>query len=146
MTTISPLRAENRAEWGVLWEQYLTFYESELDAAVTEDVFARLVARDGLHGAIARDDDGRAVGFVHWLFHASTWTTSSYCYLEDLYVAPDVRGGGVGATLIAHVRDEAKGAGAQKVYWLTQTGNATARRLYDSLATDTGFMHYEMEL
>uniref|UniRef100_UPI001F592FB0 GNAT family N-acetyltransferase n=2 Tax=Microbacterium TaxID=33882 RepID=UPI001F592FB0 len=93
MTTISPLRASDRSEWGELWEQYLTFYESDLDPAVTDDVFARLVAGDGLHGALARDDDGRAVGFVHWLFHPSTWTTSSYCYLEDLFVAPDVRGG-----------------------------------------------------
>ena len=37
-------------------------------------------------------------------------------------------------------------AGAQKVYWLTQAGNRTARRLYDSLATETGVVHYEMEL
>lgn len=37
-------------------------------------------------------------------------------------------------------------AGAHKVYWLTQSGNATARRLYDSLATDTGFVYYQMEL
>lgn len=146
MTTISPLRASDRSEWGELWEQYLTFYESELDPAVTEDVLARLVAGDGLHGALARDDDGRAVGFVHWLFHPSTWTTSSYCYLEDLFVAPDVRGGGVGSALIAQVRTAATDAGAHKVYWLTQSGNATARRLYDSLATDTGFVHYQMEL
>lgn len=146
MSTISPLRASDRSEWGELWEQYLTFYESDLDPAVTEDVFARLVAGDGLHGALARDDDGRAVGFVHWLFHPSTWTTSSYCYLEDLFVAPDVRGRGVGSALIAQVRTAATDAGAHKVYWLTQSGNATARRLYDSLATDTGFVHYQMEL
>ena len=80
------------------------------------------------------------------MFHPSTWSTSGYCYLEDLFVAPDVRGGGIGSALIAHVRDAAQAAGAQKVYWLTQAGNRTARRLYDSLATDTGFVHYEMEL
>lgn len=100
MTTISPLRASDRSEWGELWEQYLTFYESDLDPAVT----------------------------------------------EDLFVAPDVRGGGVGSALIAQVRTAATDAGAHKVYWLTQSGNATARRLYDSLATDTGFVHYQMEL
>ncbi|WP_448233079.1 GNAT family N-acetyltransferase [Microbacterium lacticum] len=65
-------------------------------------------------------------------------------YLEDLFVAPDVRG--VGSALIAQVRTAATDAGAHKVYWLTQSGNATARRLYDSLATDTGFVHYQMEL
>lgn len=44
------------------------------------------------------------------------------------------------------MRTAATDAGAHKVYWLTQSGNATARRLYDSLATDTGFVHYQMEL
>lgn len=146
MTTISPLRADDRAEWAPLWAQYLTFYESTLDDAVTDDVFARLAAEDGLYGALARDDEGRAVGLVHWLFHPSTWSTTGYCYLEDLFVAPDVRGGGVGSALIGHVRGAAEATGADKVYWLTQSGNAAARRLYDSLATDTGFVHYEMEL
>lgn len=146
MTTISPLRASDRSEWGALWEQYLAFYESTVDAAVTDAVFARLVAGTDLHGALARTGDGRAVGFVHWLFHPATWTMSDYCYLEDLFVTPDVRGGGVGSALISHVRAAATDAGAHKVYWLTQSGNATARRLYDSLATDTGFVHYQMEL
>jgi len=109
-------------------------------------VFARLVAADGLNGAIARDDSRRAVGFVHWLFHPSTWSMSGYCYLEDLFVAPAVRGGGVGAALIAHVADAARDAGAEKVYWLTEESNETARRLYDRVAERTGFIHYELAL
>jgi GNAT superfamily N-acetyltransferase len=113
---------------------------------VTDDVFARLVADVELHGAIARDEQGDAVGIVHWLFHASTWTTAASCYLEDLFVAPGTRGGGVGRALIEHVRGQAAAAGAQKVYWLTQRTNATARALYDQVASDTGFVHYEIGL
>ena len=146
MTTISPLAASDRSEWERLWADYLVFYRSELAPQVTDDVFARLVAADGLNGAIARDDSGRAVGFVHWLFHPSTWSMSGYCYLEDLFVAPAVRGGGVGAALIAHVADAARDAGAEKVYWLTEESNETARRLYDRVAERTGFIHYELAL
>lgn len=146
MTTISPLAASDRADWERLWADYLVFYRSELAPEVTDDVFARLVAADGLHGAIARDDSGQAVGFVHWLFHPSTWSTREYCYLEDLFVAPAVRGGGVGAALIAHVADAARDAGAEKVYWLTEESNETARRLYDRVAERTGFIHYELAL
>jgi len=146
MTTIAAITAADRDEWRPLWSAYLEFYESTLPAAVTDDVFARLVADRDLHGAIARDGDGAAVGFVHWLFHASTWTTSSYCYLEDLFVDPGARGGGTGRALITHVRERAADAGAAKVYWLTQQGNATARALYDRVATSTGFVHYEIEL
>jgi hypothetical protein len=33
-------------------------------------------------------------------------------------------------------------AGRPNVYWTTQTGNATARRLYDRIAVATDFMKY----
>jgi GNAT superfamily N-acetyltransferase len=144
--SIEPLAAADRADWLPLWHGYLVFYESELADAVTDDVFARMVADDGVHGAIARDDEGRAVGIVHWLTHPSTWSVQSYCYLEDLFVAPDARSGGVGEALIAHVRDWAETSGCEKVYWLTQSSNATARRLYDRVADSTGFVHYEIPL
>ncbi|GAA2752823.1 GNAT family N-acetyltransferase [Amnibacterium kyonggiense] len=146
MTSIAPIAAADRDEWLPLWRAYLVFYESTLPDEVTDDVFARLVEGRELHGAIARDDAGAAVGLVHWLLHPSTWTTTSYCYLEDLFVAPGARGGGTGRALVAHVRDQAEAAGAAKVYWLTQQGNATARALYDRVATSTGFVHYEIEL
>lgn len=47
---------------------------------------------------------------------------------------------------IAHVRGAAEDAGAEKVYWLTEESNETARRLYDHVATRTGFIRYEIEL
>lgn len=132
--------------WRPLWDAYLTFYESVLPDAVTDDVFARLVAGDSLRGAIAWDDDGKALGLVHWLFHPSTWSRNEYCYLEDLYVSPAARGLGVGRALIEHVNEAAREAGAEKVYWLTHHSNATAQALYDRVAARTGFIHFEQSL
>jgi GNAT superfamily N-acetyltransferase len=146
VTSIAPLTAADRGEWLPLWHAYLTFYESELSDDVTDVVFGRLLAGDGVHGVLARDDEGTAVGFVHWLYHRSTWSIGPYCYLEDLFVAPGVRGGGVGRALIAHVREHAADAGAAKVYWLTQESNTTARTLYDKVADLSGFVHYQIEL
>ncbi len=146
MTSISALTAADHDDWLPLWHDYLTFYESELAEEVTGQVFARMVAGAGVHGALARDDDGRAVGLVHWLFHPSTWSLAGYCYLEDLFVSPAARGGGTGAALIEHVRKQARFAGVEKVYWLTQEHNTTARRLYDRVAQLSGFVHYELEL
>jgi GNAT superfamily N-acetyltransferase len=145
MVTITSLRPEDRLDWLGLWNGYLTFYETELPAATTEATFARLTTPgSGLHGAIARDPGREAVGLVHWLTHLATWTTADYCYLEDLFVAPDSRGSGAGAALIAHVRSWAAEHGSAKVFWLTAESNATARRLYDRVATRTGFIHYEI--
>jgi GNAT superfamily N-acetyltransferase len=146
MTTITPITADDRPAWDALWQAYLEFYESEVPADVTESTFQRILADEHLHGVLARDAEGRAIGLVQWLTHPSTWTSKVYCYLEDLYVDPGARGEGVATDLIEHVRDWAVKFGATKVYWLTMNDNATARSLYDKVATSTGFVHYEIEL
>jgi GNAT superfamily N-acetyltransferase len=146
MTSILPIRPGDFDEWSVLWDGYLRFYESAVPVEVTRETFRRITADEGMHGAIARDDDGVAIGLVHWLTHPSTWSVSGYCYLEDLFVDPSTRGAGTGRALIAHVRTWAEQQGCEKVYWLTQDGNSTARRLYDRVASHTGFTHYEIEL
>ena len=64
------------------------------------------------------------------------------CYLQDLYTDPSVRGTGAGRALIEGVYAAAEAAGAPTVYWLTQDFNATARRLYDRVATLTPFIKY----
>ena len=61
-------------------------------------------------GFLARDDDGAAIGLVHWIVHRSCWTVGDYCYLQDLFVAPGRRGGGIGRRLIDAVADKARGA------------------------------------
>ena len=65
-----------------------------------------------------------------------------YCYLQDLFTAPEARGQGAGRALIEAVYDRAQVAGASRVYWLTQETNATARALYDTLADRPGFIQY----
>ena len=147
MTQVVPLAAGDGDAWLPLWAAYLTFYEHELSAEQTALTFARLTDPEfPVHGALAVDDSGRAVGLVHWMAHPSTWSDGPYCYLEDLYVDPDVRGGGLGRALIATVTDWARDAGCSQVYWLTQSHNETARALYNKLAEDTGFVHYAIEL
>ena len=146
MTTISRITADDRHAWDALWQAYLTFYETEVPADVSNTTFERILADMEMHGAVARDDSGRPIGLVHWLTHPATWTTGPYCYLEDLFVDPEARGSGAGRALIEHVRAWAKLFGASKVYWLTAKDNATARALYDRVAVSTGFVHYEIEL
>jgi GNAT superfamily N-acetyltransferase len=59
-----------------------------------------------------------------------------------LFVLPEARGKRIGRALIEAVYDRARVAGASRVYWLTQEGNATARALYDKLAERSGFIQY----
>ena len=147
MATPSAITDADHDDWLALWSGYLEFYEADLPDDQTELTWSRLLDVDsGIHGAMARDASGAATGIVHWLTHPATWSNGPYCYLEDLFVRADARGIGTGAALVEHVRSWASENGCAKVYWLTQRENRTARKLYDRVATDTGFVHYEVPL
>jgi len=144
---VRALRAEDRAEWERLWDLYLEFYRSSVTDEVKDSSFARLMNDDphDFNGFVA-EADGRLVGLVHFLFHRHGWKIENVCYLQDLYALPETRGTGVGRALIEAVYAEADRRGAPQVYWLTQEDNATARRLYDRIATCTDFIKYQRPL
>lgn len=140
------LEVDDARSWTRLWQGYLEFYEHELDEGITARTWRHLVGGDPEMVGLGATDDGELIGLCHLVFHASTWSASSYCYLEDLFVDPRQRGRGVGRSLIAAARNEAERMGATKLYWQTHLTNVTARRLYDSVADHRGFLVYEVDL
>lgn len=139
---IRPLRADERAAWEPLWQGYLTFYQASVTPDVTEAAWRRLHdPAEPMHG-LGAEIDGRLAGIAQYLFHRSFWTIGDYCYLQDLFVEPAYRGRGLGRALIAAVEAAARKAGASRLHWLTQEGNATARALYDRVAERSGFIQY----
>lgn len=145
---IRPLMAADRAAWEPLWAGYLAFYETSVPAATTDTTWTRFFdPAEPMHALGAFEaGSGVLLGIVHYLFHRSTWTPGPYCYLQDLFTAAPARGRGVGRALIEAVYGEAKKAGASRVYWLTQDGNATARALYDQVADHPGFTVYRHQV
>jgi ribosomal protein S18 acetylase RimI-like enzyme len=139
---IRPLAASDRAQWNGLWAGYLSFYETELDARVSDITFARLIDPQSALFALVAEADGALVGLTHCVLHPATWDAADYCYLEDLFVAPAARGQGVGRTLIEAVYAHADARGCARVYWHTHESNTGAQALYDRLATKSGFIVY----
>jgi GNAT superfamily N-acetyltransferase len=138
---ISPLRISERPRWNELWGAYQRFYGVELSAQVTESTWQRM--HDGrIHALGARDPAGRLIGIVHFLYHEDTWSMARACYLQDLYVDETVRGSGCGRQLIEAVNAAALAAGANSPYWLTHETNSVARRLYERVARNHGFVQY----
>lgn len=140
---IRDLQRGDEARWRQLFDGYIAFYRSEVPADVITATFERLLAgSDGMKGLVAVDASGTLIGLVNMVFHRSTWSPTWYCYLEDLYVDPAVRGGGVGQALIEATYAEAGKRGATRTYWATQEHNATARKLYDRVGVLTEFVQY----
>lgn len=141
--TVRPLEVADHEQWQKLWRGYLEFYETSLSQDVTNLTWTRILDPEApVHGLCADDGAGNVLGIVHYLFHPVTWAAGPRCYLEDLFTAPEARGRGVGRALIEAVYRAADVRGADQVYWLTQQFNATARRLYDQVATATPFIKY----
>jgi GNAT superfamily N-acetyltransferase len=54
-------------------------------------------------------------------------------------------GRGAARALIDAVADWAWARGCRRVYWNTHASNSTARRLYDKVAENRGFIRYQIE-
>lgn len=137
---------QDRAQWLQLWDGYNAFYGRSGDTAlapeITEVTWARLHDAHEPVYALVAEADGQLLGLAHYLFHRNTIVIGPACYLQDLFTTEAARGRGVGRALIEEVARRAQQAGAERLYWHTHTHNATARRLYDSVATDSGFIVY----
>ena len=139
---IRPVGPQDRDAWSALWDLYLAFYETERDAAQHDQTWARIMDPKQPLFALLAERDGRAVGLANYLFHPGFWDAADLCYLNDLYVDPRSRRAGAGAALIEAVAEHARQQGAAEFYWLTAEDNATARALYDRVASRSGFLHY----
>ncbi|MFG3436094.1 GNAT family N-acetyltransferase [Nonomuraea sp. NPDC047897] len=146
MITIGGLLPSDRAAWEELFRGYIAFY----GRTEPDEMYARAWQEFGdgtrLHALGARLD-GRLVGIAHFFTHPSTSAPGAdLCYLQDLFTAPDARGGGVGRALISAVTGWARERGCGRLYWHTHESNATARRLYDQVAENRGFIKYDIDL
>jgi len=143
---IRELKETDKPRWLELWAGYLDFYKSTLSNEQTEFTFKRLINHDEkMYGFVAEYENG-VIGFTHCLFRPSTWTETDYCYLEDLFVDPNIRGKGIGRALMNRVIDLAKEKNSKRVYWTTQEFNKTARVLYDSITSVSEFVQYRLPL
>jgi GNAT superfamily N-acetyltransferase len=86
--------------------------------------------RDGVQ-LIARDDEGRAVGFATILWTWSTLSASRLAVMNDIFVSADARGGGMAEALISACAERAREHGATALDWQTARDNTRARKVYD---------------
>ena len=115
---VRAIERSDREHWAPLWRAYLEFYRAAETAEATDATWARIFdPLEPVHAVVAARGD-RLVGFSHYLFQRSTWLVESRCYLQDLYVSPAERGGGVGRALIGAVAAAARRRRARR----TSTG------------------------
>ena len=144
--TIRALQEKDKNQWLKLWAGYLEFYKSTISSEQTELTWRRLINNEQKMFGFVAETEEVIIGFTHCLFRPSTWTETDYCYLEDLYVDPNIRGKGIGRALMDRVIELAKEKNSKRVYWTTQEFNKTARVLYDSITPVSEFVQYRLPI
>ncbi|MBX8496739.1 GNAT family N-acetyltransferase [Pseudomonas cichorii] len=143
---IRPVTADDHSAWLPLWQAYLRFYKTELADDVSDVTWQRILDPAETTNSALAWLDGKAVGMVNFIYHRSNWSIKNACYLQDLIVAPEQRGTGIGRQLIEHVYTTAQANNCDKVHWLTHETNATAIQLYERIAERGGYIQFRKAL
>ncbi|KAI1050797.1 hypothetical protein LB507_009318 [Fusarium sp. FIESC RH6] len=143
-----PVRADFE-EWAKLFRAYIDFYKSSIDEGQYARTFDRIMEqKNGLQALVVQKVSGKEkslVGIAHFFPEQSPWSEKEILLLNDLFVDPSVRGEGLGRKLTQAVADVGREMGCMRVQWVTKHDNATARKLYDTMA-ETQFVQYRMPL
>ena len=99
----------------------LAEYERAADeCALTEEQLraALFCAQPALFCHVGEDaTTGEPLGMMLWFLNFSTWRGVHGIYLEDLYVRPAARGGGLGRALLTTLADICQQRGYERLDW-----------------------------
>ncbi len=141
---VRPVTPADRQVWEELFDAYAAFYKTSVSPEAKEVVWGWIFAESPDFWCDLAEVDGKVVGMTQYQLMHRSLSGAKVCYLSDLYVRPDVRGGGVGRALIDHVIGFARARGIPNVRWLTQEFNYAGRRLYDTYRPKSDFILYSV--
>ena len=132
-----------------LFDAYRQFYQQPSDPALARAFIAeRLTHWESV--IFLAERDGQAVGFVQLypLFSSTAARPRRLWLLNDLFVSPSARGGGVARALMDRARRLGEETDAAGLELATARTNGAAQRLYESLGwrQDEQFLRYELGL
>ncbi|MFN8133108.1 MAG: GNAT family N-acetyltransferase [Solirubrobacteraceae bacterium] len=160
--TVTPVGEADLGELLPLVRSYLDFYESSpADAPLiapgagpTDEAMRSLshalIADPETEGVqfLARDGDGRAVGFATLFWTWSTTSGGRLGVMNDLFVAADGRGSGAAEALIEACRARCAQRGAVALAWVTARDNVRAQKVYDRVGgeRDERWLDYSLDV
>lgn len=144
---VRPAREDEIDELMPLMRAYCEFYESSPTDEGVRKMLETLIA-EPTQGAvfIAREGE-RAVGVATLDWKWSSLKGARIGYLEDLFVDPDARGGGIADALIEICADRCRELGMRALQWATMPDNHRAQKVYNRTGAEAEtLLEYDLEL
>jgi GNAT superfamily N-acetyltransferase len=113
----------------------LAEYEKLLhEVRATEEDFRRLLFGSPARAeALIAEWQGAPCGLALWFYSVSTFDGAPKLYLEDVFVAPELRGKGIGRAIFAELARRALAAGCARMEWSVLDWNAPSIAFYRSI-------------
>lgn len=145
--TVSPLSHDDYAQWQTLFSAYADFYKMPMDRTILENVWSWIFDDSkAFFSLIAKDENGQAVGFMHYRAMPSPLRGREVGFLDDLFVDPECRGSGIVDALFDALTESAKAHGWPNVKWITADNNYRGRAVYDRVANKTHWQTYQLDI
>jgi GNAT superfamily N-acetyltransferase len=111
------------------------FEKLEHEVTMTEDRLSASLFGERRYAEtlIAEQDDAEPVGFALFFHNFSTFLAQPGIYLEDLFVLPEHRGGGIGRALLKELARLAVERGCGRLEWAVLDWNRDAIGFYERL-------------
>src|SRR5260370_23893453 len=120
-------------DWRRMWSANCAHFGVSIVDADVRELWRRIMDPEHPVGALvstASAGEGLPVGFAHYVLHPHTFSDRMVCYLEDLWVDPVARSGGIGRGLIDALTARGRDRRWRRNFWHTAAHNSTARLLY----------------
>lgn len=141
---IRPPTPADEEAWQQLYRGYADFYGVPMSSEILSTTWSWLLDPEHpLEGLLAVQDD-QPIGLAHFRPQPRPLYGETAGFLDDLFVAPANRRTGAARLLLEELARVARSRGWRTVRWITAADNATARRLYDQLASETDWVTYEL--
>lgn len=106
----------------------------ENEVTMTEEKLTSTLFGDRAYAeTLIAEDDDQPVGFALFFHNYSTFLGQPGIYLEDLFVVPESRGGGVGRALLERLAQLALDRGCGRLEWAVLDWNQDAIGFYERL-------------
>ena len=145
--SVHPLMDDDREQWEVLYHGYAEFYQVPMNDEILDTVWGWIHDDDNpFFALIAKDENGKALGLMHFRQMASPLRGALVGFLDDLFVTPEARGQGVVEELYAALNRLGKQQGWPFIRWITAENNYRGRAVYDKLSDKTHWVTYQMQI
>lgn len=113
----------------------LAEYEREPDAVIAteEDIIRDGFGPEPKYRCLIAEWGSTPAGFAFFFYNYSTWLGKPGLYLEDLFVLPEMRGKGIGKSLLQELAKIAVRENCYGMRWQVLEWNEPALKFYDTL-------------